>query len=76
MYRWRWIDLQPRTSKWLMPSSSFACLKQCSIDQRLGRGAVVQIDEWLATARNYARYSNEGGQFDELAAFLKAAKKW
>jgi SpoVK/Ycf46/Vps4 family AAA+-type ATPase len=27
--------------------------------------------EWLSTARNYALYSNEGGQYDEVLAFLK-----
>jgi transitional endoplasmic reticulum ATPase len=27
--------------------------------------------EWLTTARNYARYSNEGGQYDEVLEFLK-----
>jgi len=27
--------------------------------------------EWLTTARNFARYSNEGGQYDEVLAFLK-----
>jgi SpoVK/Ycf46/Vps4 family AAA+-type ATPase len=32
--------------------------------------------EWLAMARNYARYSNEGGQYDELVEYLKRAKKW
>ena len=32
--------------------------------------------EWLATARNYAKYSNEGGQYDDLAEFLKRQKKW
>jgi SpoVK/Ycf46/Vps4 family AAA+-type ATPase len=26
--------------------------------------------EWLTTARNYARYSNEGGQYDEVLEFL------
>lgn len=26
--------------------------------------------EWLTTARNYARYSNEGGQYDDVLAFL------
>lgn len=31
--------------------------------------------EWLSTARNYARYSNEGGQYDEVLAFLKAFGK-
>ncbi|MFC4254726.1 AAA family ATPase [Altererythrobacter xixiisoli] len=28
--------------------------------------------EWLTTARNYAKYSNNGGQYDDVAAFLKA----
>ena len=27
--------------------------------------------EWLTTARNYARYANEGGQYDDVLAFLK-----
>jgi len=27
--------------------------------------------EWLSTARNYARYSNEAGQYDEVLDFLK-----
>ncbi len=27
--------------------------------------------EWLSTARNYARYANEGGQYDEVLAFLE-----
>jgi AAA+ superfamily predicted ATPase len=26
--------------------------------------------EWLATARNYAKYANEGGHYDEVLAFL------
>ncbi|NML43923.1 ATP-binding protein [Ramlibacter sp. G-1-2-2] len=26
--------------------------------------------EWLTTARNYARYANESGQYDEVLAFL------
>jgi len=32
--------------------------------------------EWLTTARNYARYANEGGQYDELTEFLKRIKRW
>ncbi|MBI5363353.1 MAG: AAA family ATPase [Planctomycetes bacterium] len=32
--------------------------------------------EWLSTARNYARYSNDGGQYDELVEFLKRVRKW
>lgn len=27
--------------------------------------------EWLTSARNYARYANEGGQYDEVLEFLK-----
>jgi SpoVK/Ycf46/Vps4 family AAA+-type ATPase len=27
--------------------------------------------EWLSTARNHARYANEGGQYDEVLEFLK-----
>lgn len=27
--------------------------------------------EWLSSARNFARYANEGGQYDEVLAFLK-----
>lgn len=34
------------------------------------------VTEWLATARNHARYSNEGGQYDELAEYLKQVKRW
>ena len=32
--------------------------------------------EWLSTARNYARYSNAAGQYDELVSFLKRTKQW
>ncbi|MCC6784729.1 MAG: ATP-binding protein [Planctomycetes bacterium] len=32
-------------------------------------------EEWLATARNHARYANESGQYDELAEFLKRHKR-
>ena len=28
--------------------------------------------EWLSTARNYARYANEAGQYDEVLEFLKS----
>ncbi len=27
--------------------------------------------EWLTTARNYARYANDGGRYDDVLAFLK-----
>ncbi len=32
--------------------------------------------EWLTTARNYARYANEGGQYDEVLEFLQANGKF
>lgn len=28
-------------------------------------------NEWLTTARNYARYSNDGGRYDDVLEFLK-----
>ena len=31
--------------------------------------------EWLSTARNYARYANESGQYDEVLAFLRTQGK-
>lgn len=34
------------------------------------------VTEWFASARNYARYSNEGGQYDELAEYLRKVKRW
>ena len=33
-------------------------------------------EEWFATARNHARYANEGGQYDELVKYLKSIRKW
>lgn len=35
------------------------------------KGAKATTVEWLTTARNYARYSNEGGQYDEVIEFLE-----
>jgi SpoVK/Ycf46/Vps4 family AAA+-type ATPase len=39
------------------------------------RAALKQIKptttEWLSTARNYARYANEAGQYDEVLDFLR-----
>jgi SpoVK/Ycf46/Vps4 family AAA+-type ATPase len=31
--------------------------------------------EWLTTARNYARYANEGGQYDDVLDFLRSHGK-
>lgn len=30
--------------------------------------------EWFATARNYALYSNQGGAYDEVTSYMRAAK--
>jgi len=41
--------------------------------------AVVDVKptalEWLSTARNYARYANESGQYDEVLEFLRTQGK-
>jgi transitional endoplasmic reticulum ATPase len=43
---------------------------------RAATAARSTVEEWMATARNYARYSNEGGQFDELAEWLRKSRRW
>jgi transitional endoplasmic reticulum ATPase len=35
------------------------------------KSAKSTTNEWLTTARNYARYANEGGQYDEVLEFLE-----
>ncbi len=58
-----------------------------AIEASIDRGEEVPLDEallkaalkltrpttleWLSTARNYARYANEGGQYDDVLTFLK-----
>ena len=34
--------------------------------------------EWIATARNYVEFANQGGRYDEVAAFLvsREARAW
>jgi SpoVK/Ycf46/Vps4 family AAA+-type ATPase len=43
------------------------------------KGALQEVKptalEWLTTARNYARYANDAGQYDEVLAFLQAHGK-
>ncbi|HEX5756386.1 MAG TPA: ATP-binding protein [Arenimonas sp.] len=50
--------------------------RESPITDALVQSALVQArsttSEWLTTARNYARYANEGGQYDEVLAFLKS----
>ena len=38
------------------------------------RAVRPSIGEWLETARNYARYGNETGAYDELAAYLRKSR--
>ena len=55
-------------------AASLARGDEVPIDHGALAGALREIRpttlEWLTTARNYARYSNEGGQYDEVVAFL------
>jgi transitional endoplasmic reticulum ATPase len=56
-------------------SASLASGGEVPIDQGHLISALGEIKsttlEWLTTARNYARYANEGGQYDEVLDFLK-----
>ena len=56
-------------------SESLSKNAEIPIEQRHLVSALGEIKsttiEWLTTARNYARYSNEGGQYDEVLEFLK-----
>jgi transitional endoplasmic reticulum ATPase len=53
--------------------------EEVPLDDALLKAALKQAKpttlEWLSTARNYARYANEGGQYDEVLEFLKAFGK-
>lgn len=56
-------------------AASLAANTEVPIDMAHLTKALAEIKpttiEWLTTARNYARYSNEGGQYDEVLDFLK-----
>ena len=60
-----------------MPNLPAACRGVIAIPNRnkdLLAAAVQQkpsTREWFADARNYALYSNDGGQYDDLAKYLK-----
>ena len=47
---------------------------ECPINHAMLVEALQEVrpttTEWLTTARNYARYANEGGQYDEVLDFL------
>jgi len=53
---------------------SLAATDEVAIDHAMLVAALAEVKpttlEWLTTARNYARYANEGGQYDEVLAFL------
>ena len=48
---------------------------QADFDQALRASRPSSI-EWFGTARNYGRYSNEGGQYDDLVEYLRQVGKW
>ncbi len=48
---------------------------QAHVKAALGKTQSTAL-EWFATARNHARYANEGGQYDDLVSYLKAIRKW
>lgn len=54
---------------------SIASGKESEIGQRQLRDALEQIRpttlEWLTSAKNHARYANQGGQYDEVLKFLE-----
>lgn len=54
--------------------SSIATGKESPLTMQHLRDALKQVRpttlEWLTTARNHARYANQGGQYDEVLAFL------
>jgi SpoVK/Ycf46/Vps4 family AAA+-type ATPase len=48
--------------------------EEVPITNQLAKGALKEVKattyEWLTTARNHARYANEGGTYDEVLDFL------
>ena len=56
-------------------ADSIAAEREVPISEAHLRLALTEVKattaEWLTTARNYARYANEGGQYDEVLDFLK-----
>lgn len=49
--------------------------REVPLDRAMLREALEEVGattlEWLTTARNYARYANEGGQYDAVLEFLR-----
>ncbi|HSD74716.1 MAG TPA: ATP-binding protein [Steroidobacteraceae bacterium] len=55
--------------------ASISSGRECPVQMDHLRAALKEAKatttEWLTTARNYARYANEGGQYDEVLEFLE-----
>ncbi|MGC4087723.1 MAG: hypothetical protein QM756_07470 [Polyangiaceae bacterium] len=45
-------------------------IEQAHLQRALGE-AKPTTSEWLTTAKNYARYANQGGLYDDVLDFLK-----
>ncbi len=54
---------------------SLECGDEVPLEHRHLQAAQAEVRattaEWLTTARNYARYANEGGRYDDVLAFLE-----
>ena len=68
------LDNIVETASDLAIEESLAAGKEAPIREEHLRAALREVKpttvEWLTTARNYARYANESGQYDEVLAFL------
>jgi transitional endoplasmic reticulum ATPase len=42
--------------------------------ERAQRSVQPSTTEWLATARNYVEFANEGGRYDDVQAFLRSSE--
>ena len=52
------------------PKADAATVKQAYLTEALISVRPTTL-EWLTTARNYARYANESGHYDDILQFLK-----
>jgi SpoVK/Ycf46/Vps4 family AAA+-type ATPase len=68
------LDNIVETASDIAIEESLASGKEAPIRDEHVREALKDVKpttvEWLTTARNYARYANESGQYDEVLAFL------
>ncbi len=58
-----------------LTSSKVQRVEQRDLERALTQTRASTL-EWISTARNFARYANDGGQYDELVDYLKRIKKW